>query len=622
MNNKKGFTMVELLTVIIILSILALILMPIISGLVESSRKNAFKNSVLGIIDSASNYINARKGIKYTGVIEYPMYFLCNGEECKNNEDATLNFRGNAPVSGDIVITEDDIKAQYITFGKYCAYGPKWNLVIEETCEEIDIIKPVITGVQNEKRVTLTMSDVGSGIDSYCAIKNQNNSAGCQWITPTNINGEVYEIPSAGIWYFFAKDKKGNISDSIDFIAAPSLYCDYTPGEVVFYKDTTGSDSYTVPSGCNGIYKLETWGAQGGSCCYGGTGGKGGYARGNVILEVGETVYANVGGSGAGTCPCNNNGCEGYASAGGWTHFAKTNTAYASTSAENLYIASSAGGGGSCYRRWTDQGANVSYSSNGGSGGGVIGNVTDDETFTGAESMPTHDGSGFMTGNTGNGYVKISYVGPTGAFTRVTYLLADKTYTSYIPAGKNIMEYTPDGFEYNVAGMEFAGWTTDVNSTEPMDYLISNGIPVTLYGLQKYVDSITTITRSYVGCNNCYHYSAVGTIADTTIDTSIYSAIVIHANYNYSVYHRGGSWDMYLNAGGTSANYAHPYCDWGDPAVCTAAKASRDVRVNFTNSEGLTGISVSASGSGTPGEGGVTFTDLRLIGRIYPTVTQ
>ncbi len=620
--NKKGFTLVELLTVILVLSVLALILTPVISGLVESSSKNAFKNSVMGIIDSANNYINMRKGIKYTGEITYPIAFTCDGTNCKNADDETLSFKGNAPVSGDIIIDEDgNILSSYVSNGKFCAYGDKSNLVIENSCDEIDIIKPIITGIQNAKLVTLTMEDTGSGIDRYCATLNKDYKT-CEWIVPTNIAGELYEMTSAGTWYFYARDNKGNISDGITFFASPTLYCDYTPGEVVFYKDTTGTDSYTVPSGCNGIYKLETWGAQGGSCCYGGTGGKGGYARGNVTLEVGETVYANVGGSGAGTCPSNTNGSDGYASAGGWTHFAKTNTAYASTSADDLYIASSAGGGGACFRRWTNEGANISSSRNGGVGGGVIGNVTDDETFTGAESMPTHDGSGFMTGNTGNGYVKISYVGPTGTFTRVTYLLADKTYTSYIPAGKNIMEYTPDGFEYNVAGMEFAGWTTDVNSTEPMDYLISNGIPVTLYGLQKYVDSTTTITRSYVGCNNCYHYSAVGTIADTTIDTSIYSAIVIHANYNYSVYHRGGSWDMYLNAGGTSANYAHPYCDWGDPSVCTAAKASRDVRVNFTNSEGLTGISVSASGSGTPGEGGVTFTDLRLIGRIYPTVTQ
>ena len=76
MNNKKGFTMVELLTVILVLSILALILVPVISGLLESSSKHAFRNSVMGIIDASNNYMNARKGIKYTGEITYPIIQL------------------------------------------------------------------------------------------------------------------------------------------------------------------------------------------------------------------------------------------------------------------------------------------------------------------------------------------------------------------------------------------------------------------------------------------------------------------------------------------------------------------------------------------------------------------
>ena len=57
------------------------------------------------------------------------------------------------------------------------------------------------------------------------------------------------------------------------------------------------------------------------------------------------------------------------------------------------------GGGGSC----RDGG--------GGGGSGYIGTVTDGNTIAGNESMPTHNGTSTMTGNTGNGYAKITYLG-------------------------------------------------------------------------------------------------------------------------------------------------------------------------------------------------------------------
>ena len=47
-----------------------------------------------------------------------------------------------------------------------------------------------------------------------------------------------------------------------------------------------------------GTYKLETWGAQGGSANENYVGGYGGYAVGNISLNKGDTLYINVGGQG------------------------------------------------------------------------------------------------------------------------------------------------------------------------------------------------------------------------------------------------------------------------------------------------------------------------------------
>lgn len=37
--------------------------------------------------------------------------------------------------------------------------------------------------------------------------------------------------------------------------------------------------------------------------------------------------------------------------------------------------------------------------------------LTDAQTIDGASQIPTHDGTGTMTGNSGNGYAKITWVG-------------------------------------------------------------------------------------------------------------------------------------------------------------------------------------------------------------------
>jgi len=70
-NNKrnklknKAFTLIELLGVIVIIGIISLIATPIVLNIVESARKNAFKNSAYGIV----NIIEYTKLIKVIGGI-------------------------------------------------------------------------------------------------------------------------------------------------------------------------------------------------------------------------------------------------------------------------------------------------------------------------------------------------------------------------------------------------------------------------------------------------------------------------------------------------------------------------------------------------------------------------
>ena len=55
--KKKGFTLVELLAVIVILAIIAVIATPIILGVIEKSKKGAAENSALGYTEAVEKQI-------------------------------------------------------------------------------------------------------------------------------------------------------------------------------------------------------------------------------------------------------------------------------------------------------------------------------------------------------------------------------------------------------------------------------------------------------------------------------------------------------------------------------------------------------------------------------------
>ena len=151
---------------------------------------------------------------------------------------------------------------------------------------------------------------------------------------------------------------------------------------------------YTVPY--TGTYKLETWGAQGGTTIDGTGGGYGGYSTGTILLNSGDILYVNVGGQGSRTSSgtieyiaggYNGGGSTGgqaccnrsFGSGGGATHIATKSGLLSSLSSNLSDILIVSGGGGGAYY---GENAGTTYGLRGGSGGGYIGN-------SGAESTET-----------------------------------------------------------------------------------------------------------------------------------------------------------------------------------------------------------------------------------------
>ncbi|MBR1416354.1 MAG: hypothetical protein IJ572_00860 [Bacilli bacterium] len=159
-------------------------------------------------------------------------------------------------------------------------------------------------------------------------------------------------------------------------------------------------EQFTVP--LNGIYILETWGAQGGSTPGNKVGGYGAYSIGVVSLTKGQKLFINVGGAGTNGTSTTGDYTGGYngggnsyhwlnnntynASGGGATHIAMKSGTLASlgytqaVTNEMLLIAS--GGGGGAYYYASNENAN------GGSAGGIKG-------INGGKSSSTNGREGY-----------------------------------------------------------------------------------------------------------------------------------------------------------------------------------------------------------------------------------
>lgn len=132
---KYGFTLIELLAVIVILAIVSLIAIPLVGLQIESSKKAAFKDSVLEASKGLEIYLNRNQIKMIPGVDEG------SGVSIKVLKDEDLISK---LTDGKFVEIDEKTYSYFITDGNYCAYGPLDNLVINKNCESLDPTEPVI----------------------------------------------------------------------------------------------------------------------------------------------------------------------------------------------------------------------------------------------------------------------------------------------------------------------------------------------------------------------------------------------------------------------------------------------------------------------------------------------
>ncbi len=110
--KTKGFTLVELLAVIIIIGLIALIASPLILNEINAAEKNTILTSGDGLIKASKTY--------FTTVLSYDLSIGNQSFEFPDNHSG-LNLSGEIPTGGYVAITTTgDIEIRAVYRNKYC----------------------------------------------------------------------------------------------------------------------------------------------------------------------------------------------------------------------------------------------------------------------------------------------------------------------------------------------------------------------------------------------------------------------------------------------------------------------------------------------------------------------
>lgn len=289
MKSKKGFTIVELMAVVIILVFLSLMSIAVVTKISERSRMRAFVKEANVISRAAIN--------KYY--------------DDKILDEMVIDDMYNGTVKGKVCYSiPDNLLGKYVLKDQKEKYRGSVELCYAKDCTYQTKI-----WFTNGKKYY---------INGKTSIKDENDVE-----HSTNIEN----FDSCGY------DTIGSYRGS-----ASSAEFDYTGGE----------QRLTVLK--SGYYRLEVWGAQGGSKTPN-LGGYGAYSSGEYELKKGDVLYINVGGQGSGSCSGTCSGgyngggssINGWASGGGATSIAlesgTIDTVPKFNSKSHLLIAASGGGG-------------------------------------------------------------------------------------------------------------------------------------------------------------------------------------------------------------------------------------------------------------------------------------
>lgn len=114
--KKKGFTLVELLAVIVILAIISLITVPMILSVIDKANRGALEDSAYGLVESANLYY-----AKNMNEVEDYITFNIADKSQTSSTGKDLGYKGNVKSSGLVAITPEGKVSVCLVGDKYYA---------------------------------------------------------------------------------------------------------------------------------------------------------------------------------------------------------------------------------------------------------------------------------------------------------------------------------------------------------------------------------------------------------------------------------------------------------------------------------------------------------------------
>ena len=208
--KKKGFTLVELLAVIVILAIIALIAIQLIGNVIEKAKIGALENSVNGLVESANMYY-ANQSIKGEQSTETVFDFV-NGEQTSSQK---LEYKGKV-YNGKLILHANGEVSVCIDDKEHYAYKNKDNdeivsgigtCVYDGTTGDFSSNSPVEDMKKQVASATATSDKVLegstiytlSGLVSGTMANNANKTLSATTVTESGTNALI-TIPSNGYY--------------------------------------------------------------------------------------------------------------------------------------------------------------------------------------------------------------------------------------------------------------------------------------------------------------------------------------------------------------------------------------------------------------------------------------
>ncbi len=124
--NKKGFTLIELIAVIVILSLIAVLVFPAVVSVIRNSKEKAYQDQVAIIEKAAEQCVYEHSSLLPDEVndasISLPLSCLMTGCTYKGveisggyiSDEELLNPRNSKPMEGSINVTYKVAQKQYV----------------------------------------------------------------------------------------------------------------------------------------------------------------------------------------------------------------------------------------------------------------------------------------------------------------------------------------------------------------------------------------------------------------------------------------------------------------------------------------------------------------------------